>query len=300
MMTNRWRWAGGLVFAVALAWCSAGCGRSSQVLAPDAGISALDAAVTLAPDDAEPARDRGTSEEHRRATSISGPATITLPGDYRLTEDIRVAQGDAIVITASHVRLWLGEHQLYGPGNKAGRAVVIDGAEDVVVHGGRIEHFGFGAVLMNASRCRVEDLTIRGGDETADPANGNPPQIGIMLVNSAMNYIAENRMRNVNLGIFVRGGRSYANRIHRNEVISGEHGLLAICYNPASGEGPAGPHADRVSQNLLARFGTGISASAQSAENYFVLNTIRYFTTAYADQNGTNVFEHNRAEQIAP
>ncbi len=297
-MTNRWRLAG-VAFAVVLAWCSAGCGRSSQVLAPDAGFTTSNDAV-IAPDEAESARDRGTNDEHYRAKSISGPTIITQPGDYRLTEDIKVAEGDAIVIKASHVRLWLGEHRVYGPGNKAGRALVIEGAEDVVVHGGRIEHFGFGAVLLNASRCRIKDLTIRGGDETADPANGNPPQIGIMLVNSAMNRISGNNMRDVNLGIFVRGGNSYENYIQRNAVVGGDHGLLAICYNPAPGGDPAGPSRDRVKNNYLARFGTGIVASTGSANNLFARNTIRYFVSAYEDMNGTNVFEGNRAAQIKP
>ncbi len=208
-MTNRSKLVRGFAVALVLATFAAGCGRSGQVLAPVASGTGSADAVTVDRNEAgaTSARD-GNDEDGRRATPISEPTTITRSGDYRLTADLSVTEGDAIVITASHVRLWLGEHRLHGPGNKAGRAIVIDGAEDVVVRGGHVENFGFGAVLMNASRCRVRELTIHGGDETADPANGNPPQIGIMLVNSAMNYIGGNRMRDVNLGIFVRGAGS--------------------------------------------------------------------------------------------
>lgn len=300
-MTNRSRLAGGCAVAIVLALLSAGCGRSSSVLTPDTGVAGSNDTVELAPGEAVEAGAReGNDEMSHDATPISGRTTITEPGDYRLIDDIKISEGDAIVIRASNVRLWLGKHRLHGPGNKSGRALVIDGAQDVLVRGGRIENFGFGAVLMNASRCRVRDLTIQGGDETADPANGNPPQIGIMLVNSAKNAIRENRMRGVNLGIFVRGGGSYENVINGNAVVGGNHGLLAICYNPAPGGDPAGPMRDRVKSNYLARFGTGIVTSEHSSQNVFAMNTIRYFDAAYVDNNGTNVFVHNRTIQIEP
>lgn len=289
----------GVLLAFALG--SAGCGRSSHVVAPTsdavkaAGVAALDRGEVSATS----ARD-GEEQGSDHAQPINGPTTITRSGDYRLTTDLRVESGDAIVITASHVRLWLGKHRLYGPGNKLGRAVVIDGAEDVVVRGGHVEHFGFGAVLVNASYCRLRDLTIEGGDEIADPANGNPPQIGIMLVNSSKNYLGGNRVQGVNLGIFVRGGGSYRNLIQRNSVTGGAHGLLAICYNPAPGAELAGPMKDRVQFNVLERFGTGIAASALSAENVFAMNRIHYFNAAYDDKNGSNVFVRNDTRQITP
>ena len=291
-----------LAALVVLTFAAAGCGKAMRSTAPDQAANSVFASEAATPvdDDEESSSDASADRDAMRlAQPITGPTTISSPGNYRLTEDL-VAQGDGIVITASHVRLWLGENRLYGPGNKVGRAVVVDGAQDVTVSGGRIEHFGFGAVLLNASYCRLKELRIKGGDETADPRNGNPPQIGIMLVNSAYNAVARNRLSGVNLGIFVRGGGSYSNRIKANHVVGGDHGLLAICYNPAPGGDPAGPRGDRVRRNFLARFGTGIVASAQSAENLFEQNTIRYFVSPYADQNGTNVFRNNRSEQIAP
>ena len=296
-MSTRVVWIASMAALAALV--AAGCGGSQNVLAPEEAQSVVAAARSSEAGDAGHDGDRD-GDKKQRAQPITGPTTITSPGNYRLTEDIDAAQGDGIVITASHVRLWLGEHRLTGPGNKLGRAIVIDNASDVQVVGGRIERFGIGAALVNASRCRVRDLEVRGGDETADPAAGNPPQIGILLINSAQNTILGNQLTRVNLGLFVRGGGSYGNRISGNEAVGGDHGLLAICYNPAPGGDPAGPRSDRVTGNLLARFGTGIVASVQSAGNLFANNTIRYFTAAYQDLNGTNVFVNNRTEQIAP
>lgn len=297
-MSTRILWTTALAALVAVA----GCGKARHVLAPDQDAAvAARATAGLPADGAESRHEEGEGrDDARHAQPITGPAVITSPGTYRLTDDFTVTQGDGIVIRASHVRLWLGDHRLSGPGHKIGRAIVIEGAENVQVVGGRIESFGIGAALLDASRCRVASLDIRGGDETANPAAGNPPQIGIMLVNSAMNEISGNEMSGINLGIFVRGGGSYRNRIVGNEARGGQHGLLGICYNPAPGGDPAGPHDDRVTRNLLARFGTGIVTSPGSAESVFRRNTIRYFTSAYVDENGTNVFAHNRTTRITP
>ncbi len=300
-MTNRLMLAGGCAVVIVLAHCSTGCGRSSHLLAPDPGSTRTLGAIALEQDGAtSPSTLDDKAEDSRGATPIDGPTTIDQSGKYRLTRDLEVRQGDAIVITASHVRLWLGDHRLRGPGNKVGRALVIESAQDVVVRGGRVESFGFGAVLTNASGCRLQNLRVFGGDETADPASGNPPQVGIMLVNSPMNDIVENQMRDVNLGIFVRGGGSYENSIEGNSVVGGAHGLLGVCYNPAPGTDLAGPMKDRVKSNVLARFGTGISASQLSSQNVFAMNTIHYFNAAYEDKNGTNLFIRNRTTRITP
>lgn len=293
-----------LVLVMCLAVLVSGCGRTSRLASPYeesvAGLPAgSDAAARGGPAPA-PLESAGSAIAPEGAREITGPMTITEPGAYRLARDLDVASGDGIVVAASHVRLWLGDHRLRGPGNKLGRAIVVEGVEDVQVRGGRIERFGIGAALLDARRCRLLDVTIQGGDETADPGAGNPPQIGVLLVDSPMNLIAGNDVRDVNLGLFVRGAGSYSNHVFRNEIVAAANGLLAICYNPASGMGPSGPHEDLVSSNLLARFRTGIQASAGSAENRFTDNFIRYFDSAYEDFNGTNEFERNRTEQLTP
>jgi parallel beta-helix repeat protein len=285
--------------ALMLALIIAGCGKTNPLLAPTTGTEAAGITTPEHRGDADEARD-DDRDDGTHAVPITGPTTITRSGHYRLVEDLEVTNGDGIVITASDVRLWLGRHRLSGPGNKAGRAIVIDGGSNVSVSGGRIERFGFGVVLMGASHCRVRDLVVQGGDEAADPAAGNPPQVGIMLINSSENRLSGNRLRDVNLGIFVRGAGSHGNHIRHNVVVGGDHGLLAICYNPAPGSDPAGPREDIVEQNFLARFGTGIAASSQSERNVFARNVIRYFVSAWTDLNGTNVFRDNRAVQITP
>lgn len=293
--------------ALVLLLSAFGCGEAHRSLAPQTnaatGGNRLDP-VTLATLEATDAaletQNDDTPSWTAHATPITKPTTITKPGDYRLASDLSIADGDGILVRASHVRLWLGDHWLRGPGNKAGRAIVLEEVRHASVHGGHVERFGLGVAVLGSSQCSVRGLDIRGGDETADPPNGNPPQIGIMLVNSSRNRIARNHLRGVNLGIFVRGGGSYENVIRGNTAEAGSHGLLGICYNPAPGGDPAGPQHDRVTRNVLNRFDTGIVASAHSAENYFRFNTIRYLTSAYVDQNGTNVFERNETLQITP
>ena len=291
---------------LALLLMAAGCGRTQSSVGPTDSIrsstSRADAAALARLETAD-AREDGKEDDNddswrSRATLITAPTVITSPGDYRLAADLDVKEGDGIVIRANDVRVWLGERTLRGPGNKSGRAIVLDGVQRVVVRGGHIERFGFGAVLMGSSDCRVRGLAVRGGDETADPANGNPPQIGLMLVNSAHNRIRNNQLSGVNLGIFVRGAGSYENVIRGNEVTAGQNGLLGICYNPAPGGDAAGPMRDRVSRNTLARFGTGISVSAGSMENRFIANSIGYFNSPYEDLNGTNVFERNTSKRL--
>lgn len=245
------------------------------------------------------ARALGAEAASHLWRTIDGPAVITQPGLYRVTQDFSSA-ADGIVIESSWVLLWLGDHTLTGPGAKEGRGIVLRGVSHVAVIGGILENFGIGVVAEITDESLIRWVDVQGADEFADPGAGNPPQIGTMLVNSSYNKICANSFKDINLGIFVRGGGSMYNRILRNSVVGGDHGLLAICYNPAGGEGDAGPRFDEVKFNWLKRFGTGIVASKGSAYNRFTRNDICYFNSPYADLNGTNVFRHNTTNQIAP
>lgn len=233
------------------------------------------------------------------AVEITGPTVITTPGIYRVGNNFS-ASGDGIVIQSDYVLLNLDERTITGPGNKAGRGIVLDGVKNVLVRNGNLRTFGVGTALFGTSQALVRNVNLRGGDEVANPPAGIPPQIGVLLVNSYGNFILPNKYRDVNLGIFVRGGGSYNNTIARNTVSAGANGLLGICYNPAAGEGDAGPQNDFVTQNVLNRFGTGIQTSTGSRENRFTHNTIYYFNQPYEDFNGTNVFENNRTQQVTP
>ncbi len=229
---------------------------------------------------------------------ITAPAVITSPGYYRVANDF-VASEDGIVVQADWVWLDLGGHTITGPGNKIGRGIVLDDVEHVLVSGGELETFGIGVALIRTNMSSVRRVDVDGGDEFADPGAGNPPQIGILLVNSYRNVVRRNELEGINLGIFVRGGGSFENRIAWNSVVGGDNGLLGICYNPAMGEGSAGPQRDVVQANFLCGFGGGIQTSAESVENHFRFNTIRYFSFAYQDLNGSNVFSDNNTAQIA-
>ncbi len=232
-------------------------------------------------------------------TSISSSTTITESGFYRVSADF-AATGDGIVIMADYVVLNLGSKTITGPGSKVGRGIVVDQAKHVCVYGGTLTNFGIGVNLNGSSHVWVRGITVLGADDEANPPAGIAPQIGMMLVNSSHNYIFANSLYLTNLGLFVRGGGSYENGIFNNVVLGGDRGLLAICYNPAMGEGPAGPMNDLVRHNLLARYGTGIQTSSESAANVFRRNSILYFGSAYEDFNGTNVFEKNRSVQLVP
>ncbi|MGH7493718.1 MAG: NosD domain-containing protein [bacterium] len=233
------------------------------------------------------------------ATEITGPTVITAPGIYRVKRSFS-ASADGIVIQSDFVILNLADHRITGPGNKTGRGIVLDGVSHVLVRNGDLRTFGTGVALLAASHSVVKNVDVQGGDEFADPPAGVPPQVGILLVNSNSNFIVGNEYEGINLGIFVRGGGSHNNFITRNSAEAGANGLLGVCYNPASGEGDAGPTNDFVVQNFLSRFGTGIQASSGSANNRFNHNRINYINKPWEDFNGTNEFTGNRTKQVSP
>ena len=224
-------------------------------------------------------------------TEITGPTVITEPGNYKVAEDFS-ATSDAIVIQADYVRLDLNDHKITGPGNKVGRGIVLDGVSNVIVRNGTLQTFGTGVALLGSSKSIVKNVRVRGGDEVP-----GPPQTGVLLVNSYLNLVRNNEFLDVNLGLFVRGGGSYENRLAHNLARAGNNGVLGICYNPAAGEGPTN---DLVRFNTLNRFGAGIQTSAGSANNKFNRNTIYFFNQAWNDFNGTNEFRNNRTKQITP
>ncbi|MEL6771862.1 MAG: right-handed parallel beta-helix repeat-containing protein [Bacteroidota bacterium] len=283
-----------LVLPLLLAACDAGdlTGTESPVtVAP----TSIEAAVAAEIDTATPETMRTAAAVAADASmgveAISGPTTITEPGFYTLMNGF-ATEGDGIVIQADNVFLDLGGYTITGPGNKAGRGIVLDGVTRVLVTNGTVETFGVGVQWLGTDRTAVVGVTVEGGDEFADPPNGVAPQIGFLLVNSSRNRVLGNVANDTNLGIFVRGGGSYRNRIIGNRAEAGEFGLLGICYNPAPDtEDPAGPQRDLVAGNALIGFGVGIQVSAGSAENRFVENLIGYLESPYEDANGTNVFD---------
>ncbi|MFN0149660.1 MAG: NosD domain-containing protein [bacterium] len=293
-------WVGLLAAVAILAGCQ---GAGTPLSSPDSGRIESLAGAPQSEHDFLKTLGAGESARETRgvATPISAPTVITTPGEYLVANDFSVSAetGDGIVIQADDVMLDLGGHVISGPGNKLGRAIVVDGANRARVSNGTVATFGIGVALQSAEHCIVRGINIEGGDETAAPP-ANPPQIGFLLVNSSRNFVGRNTCTLVNLGIFVRGGGSSGNRIAHNLVVGGDNGLLAICYNPAMGEGPAGPSGDLVIENKLSRFGKGIQTSEGSSYNGFNANVIEYFALAWEDFNGTNQFLNNITTQIMP
>ncbi len=289
--------AGGAPALLLLMLAIAGCERQNPVQAPV--DQQQDEELRLIDDFEASLEAELSSLEKSNVTEITGPTVITESGNYKVVQDFS-ATSDAIVIQADKVRLDLNEHVITGPGNKAGQGIVLDGVSHVTVRNGTLRTFGAGVVLLESSKSIVKKVRVEGGDEVANPPAGIPPQIGILLVNSYKNLVRYNEFLDVNLGLFVRGGGSFENRLAHNLARAGDNGLLGICYNPAAGQGPAGPTEDLVRFNTLNRFGVGIQTSTGSAENEFNRNTIYFFNQAWNDFNGTNEFRNNRTMQVTP
>lgn len=296
---------GALLFALTLSACDDG-----GLTAPDGSSAAGDDLTALLDEqleveDSADLLDAATLAERAGTTyqPITGPTTITQPGVYLVTADFSLPAGvpaDAIVVQADNVYLDLGGHTITGPGNKIGRGVAVMGARRVLVSGGTLETFGVGVDLFESTRTTVAGVHALGGDEFADPDNGVPAQVGFQLINSPQNRIIGNYAVETNLGIFVRGPGNRRNRIQANVALAGNFGLLGICYNPAPDAPPdsPGPSHDRVTNNFLNGFATGIQVSEGSAYNSFINNRIYYLDFAWTDENGTNVFQNNQTMQL--
>ncbi len=230
------------------------------------------------------------------AGTASAQWRITRPGSYKLYFNHNVGSGDGIVISASNVTLDLNGFNVSTNARGTGRGIVVENARGVTVSGGGVSGFNANVDLTSTQNVRLEGLRII-GDGLAP--NGGPTEIGIRLINSWSAYIQNNSISSVNLGIFVRGGRSTGNRITQNLVVGGAtvaNNLLGICYNPEGGTaGPEGPRGDAIYNNHIARFGFAVAVSGGSVNNMFTDNTLASFTGPFREpqnfvaQGGTNV-----------
>lgn len=218
--------------------------------------------------------------------SFLGLGVIDTPGHYTLNRELSSRSGvDAILITASNVTLDLNGQSVIGPGGKAGTGIRIRGARGVKVMNGHLSNFAFGVIVENSDNVVLTGLQIRG---EGLPVTAPPPETGIMIVQSRNVIVTENALFNVGLGVFVRGGRSYGNRIAENTLTGGTNGILGICYNPADGD-PMGPRSDFIYGNQIVNFNIGIQFSPTSRANIAKENTIAYRVAAFDIQNDTNI-----------
>jgi parallel beta-helix repeat protein len=222
------------------------------------------------------------------------PAVISESGTYVLTRDIATRTGTALMITANNVTLDLNGFTIQGPGQQVGNGIVISGATGVRVTNGIIADFGFGVMVANSNNVTLRDLSIRAAGQ---PPIAPPPATGILIVQSKSVVVEDNNLYNVGLGIFVRGGRSWGNRIANNTIVAGSNGVFGICYNPTDSD-PMAPRGDVISGNHIVNYGTGIQMAATSPNNMIRNNTIAATNTPIDNANTTNVVEGNSTAKL--
>ena len=226
-----------------------------------------------------PAQQTGTQLIFRSGT------TIDAPGHYLLLHDIATGvRGPGLVITSSGVTLDLNGHQITGPGGNRETGIMIDGASGVKVFNGHLAYLGFAVMVQNSSNVVLRDLHIRGqGLAVTAP----PPEVGIMIVQSKNVCVEKNVIYNVGLGVFVRGGQSWGNRIEGNTITANTNGVFGVCYNPAPDD-PEGPRGDLVQNNLITGFNVGIQIVPTAVHNVFRDNVIAFITSAIELGSNTN------------
>jgi Periplasmic copper-binding protein (NosD) len=237
--------------------------------------------------------------EIKSSESSNRAVTISRSGFYKLGEDISVASGNAITITASNVTLDLGGNTVSTGTAGTGNGIFVNGVSGVEVRNGKVGGFNANINVTNGVNVRVRNLQIVG--RGLAPNNG-PSEIGVLLLQTRGAYIENNTISSVNLGIFVRGGNSTGNRIFENVIVGGANpanNLLGICYNPAAGAGTEGPRGDNIYNNHITRFNYGIAISAGSISNIFNDNVLASFTAgirepgALTTGGGTNISNGN-------
>jgi parallel beta-helix repeat protein len=145
-------------------------------------------------------------------------------------------------------------------------------------------NFAVHVMVTNSANADVRELQIRGeGLVVTAP----PPEVAVMI-NQSRNVVVENNtIYNTGLGIFVRGGMSWGNRIAHNTITAGANGILGSCYNPFDGD-PQSPRADLIYANHIANYNIGIQMAATAAYNIIRENTLVVRATAIDDQGTGN------------
>lgn len=215
---------------------------------------------------------------------------ISEPGMYFIDRNLTATAASPVIdITANNVTLDLNGYTLTGPGGKNGTGIRVRNAQGVTVRNGNVQNFAFGVMVAGSANVTVRELSIRGeGLVVTAP----PPETAIMVAQSRNVVLESNNIYNVGLGIFVRGGMSWGNRIVNNNITSGTNGILGICYNPADGD-PMAPRGDVISGNHITNFNTGIQMAASSAYNLIKENTIAFRTSAIEDMGSFNKLAGN-------
>lgn len=210
---------------------------------------------------------------------------ISEPGVYFVDRNLTAtATSPAIDITANNVTLDLNGYTIAGPRGKNGTGIRVRNVQSVTVRNGHVQNFAFAVMVASSANITIRDLSIRGeGLVITAP----PPETAILIAQSRNVLVENNNIYNVGLGIFVRGGMSWGNRIVNNNITAGTNGALGICYNPADGD-PLSPRGDLIAGNHITNFSTGIQMAATSAYNVLKENTIAFRNLAIEDAGTFN------------
>ena len=228
-----------------------------------------------------------------RLIGIAGPTMLTESGSYMLTTgvDVSSSTGAGITISGNNITLDLNGFAITGAGNASGAGVRIVGARNIVVKNGSIESALMGVVAMNSSNVRIENLRIRG-------LSGAPPEAGIMFVATSNSVITNNQILNTALGIFIRGGATFGNRIEGNTLTaSATNSPLGICYNPSDSDSN-GPKGDLITRNLIRGYRQSLAFGDSSEFNVAEGNTFIFRVSPSSSPNTTNLVRNNTEVKI--
>src|SRR6266852_5617708 len=147
------------------------------------------------------------------AARAAAPAMlIDKPGTYALANDITVASGDAIMITASGVTLDLAGHNVSVSNPGQGRGIVVLNAKGIRVTNGRVGPFGVNLALLAGGAQNAGDPRGTGAGFT---------EVGILTANARGAVVRNNTITSCNAGIFNRGGGSTGSRFEGNTITGG-------------------------------------------------------------------------------
>jgi hypothetical protein len=232
------------------------------------------------------------------AVHAAAPAMlIDKPGEYTLANDITVASGDAIMITASGVTLNLGGHNVGISNPGQGRGIVVLGAKGVQISNGRVGPFAVNVLLDTSENVTVEGLQIVGANLALLPAGSQNPgdpratggvqfnEVGILLANARGAVVRNNTITSVNAGIFNRGGGSTGSLFQGNTITGGPtaaNDFLAMCFNGLPSENDAGPTASVIEGNHIGHYMLGFAYQGLgTAGNISRDNTVATWGPAY-------------------
>jgi parallel beta helix pectate lyase-like protein len=240
---------------------------------------------------------------------VPAPAMlIDKPGVYTLANDLIVAGGDAIMITASGVTLDLAGHNVVITTPGQGRGIVVQGAKGIRIANGKVHQFAVNVLLDHVENVTVEGLQIVGANlpllgaagNPADPrASGGPgfSEVGVLLIDTRGAVVRNNTITSQSAGIFNRGGGAVGSRFENNTITGGPvaaQDFLGICFNPLPSEGTAGPSGCLIEGNHIGHYNFGTAYQGVDSSNISKNNTLAVWGMAYfypdvnADNNKKN------------